>query len=156
MRYRVTIDASTGAFTAEFEDLGGISNMVDMVRSGAQLNQAASFSITDTQTNDMLSVHGGRLSVLNAVEGMLQTLGALPPKTRQPPKTGQNYDVVVSVHLAASSGATLVDVEDFVRRAVDAALEAEQERAEKAERPYAPRFMYNSETVTPGSAEEDK
>lgn len=146
--YHVSITTSGGTFDANFESKPDIRVMVQMVGSGAQVRDGWSISIYDKVTKANLSALGQCTTGMTAaVECLLEALSNMP---KRPRGVHHSYDVTVPVHLAVDGGMQLVDAEDFVRRAVQDALNKHAADDETVD----PMFMYNGDCVSIGSAKE--
>jgi hypothetical protein len=151
MTYQVAITASSGCFDTTFESKPDIKAMVRMVSSGAQVRQGWSIIILDRHTKAAVSANGDCITGMpEAVDCLLAALSHMP---KRPRAADANYDVTVPVCLAVDGSYQLVDVEDFVRKAVNVALDAHAEGVLQLGHDTA--MMYNGDTVQIGSAKAD-
>lgn len=151
--FKVFMTASTGRFHATFSTLEDVQSMVNMVASGAQVSQGWGITVQDDYTGGEVMANGRSvLGMRDAVASLLIVLGEF---TKPPLQPGAGIDVVVPVRLAMHDG-QLVDAEDFVRGAVERALQTTGDDYEHPRGTYGPSFSYNGDTVTQGSAKEDR
>lgn len=151
--YGVHIRVSTGAFHATFANLGDVRNAVTMVASGAEVSQGWTVTLHDDTTGATVTGDGKSVTgMYDAVNALLSALSSMPPR---PLRLGEGVDVIVPVRLAMHGG-QLVDAEDFVRGAVERALNDDAAAETVGMLGNRPEFSFNGDTVTPGSAKKDR
>lgn len=148
MRYTVTIIASTGTVTAEVDHDHEVLSLVEMVSNGAQVRHDFKVWVTDNVTLNSISLDlrtcAGSASAMRLA---MDSLAAMQPRPRDP---NAMRDVVVRVDFAVDPSTTLVDAEDFVRGAVQQAID--DHVMEVRNRLTDPSFVYNGDPVTQGAA----
>lgn len=138
-------------FTAQFKNASDLNQMVAMVANGAQVRECWYITILNEQTGACVTAQGQ--TTQNMALTVEKLLGALYDMPKRPRAPHQNYDVVVPVHLAIAGDRQLVDAEDFVRHAMEKALQ-EHGDAVALTAGADTAFMYNGDTVHIDSATE--
>lgn len=151
--FAVSIIASTGKLDATFTSADAVIAAAKMVASGAQVSQGWDFYVRSHTTGATMTACGQNIHGMTEVIANLMETIVLHMPARVLAQ-GEGMDVVVPVRLAMHDG-TLIDAEDYVRKAMNNMLDSDPTDG-VGDHGTAPAFSYNGDPVTHGSAKEDR
>lgn len=151
--FTATISIGTDNVRAHYDTGEQLREAYRMMTSGVSGTTPWGLDVLDKTTGNTIAVTGASIvGSVNAVEAVLRTLSIMPARPLRP---GEGVDVIVPVRLAMHGG-QLVDAEDFVRGAVERALNDDAAAETVGMLGKRPEFSFNGDTVTPGSAKKDR